>query len=189
MLKTEEELLGRLRAWAARQQSPPTLFDVISTGDGELVAAFVLERFREAAKEAVLERIEYESHATFGCDEARAKAAIWRVYDRLSQAWRLTEDEQLHLLGLQTGDTLQNLKELPLQSLPTEIVGRVATLLDIFKAINILFPKAAAADAWIRKPNHSAHFAGKSALELMTRDLDGLQAVRSFLHTQAPYAD
>lgn len=50
----EEELFRRLDAWAAKQSSPPTLWDVVRQEDGLIAAAYITRVFRKAAKEAVL---------------------------------------------------------------------------------------------------------------------------------------
>ena len=51
----ERELLDRLERWLATRPHPPTIFDVVETGNIELFAAFVLKGFRQAAAQAVEE--------------------------------------------------------------------------------------------------------------------------------------
>jgi hypothetical protein len=55
-LESEDELLRRLEEWLATRSAPPTIFDVIATGDGLLFAAYVTKAFRAAAAVAVEER-------------------------------------------------------------------------------------------------------------------------------------
>jgi hypothetical protein len=55
-LESEDELLRRLEEWLATKSEPPTIFDVIETGNGLLIAAFVTKAFRAAAITAVEER-------------------------------------------------------------------------------------------------------------------------------------
>jgi hypothetical protein len=51
-----EESLQRLEAWLSCQSVPPTLFDVLRTGDVDLFSAYILKGFRGAAAKAVEER-------------------------------------------------------------------------------------------------------------------------------------
>lgn len=51
----ERELLDQLERWLADQPNPPTIFDVIATGNIELFSAYVLKGFRQAAAQAVEE--------------------------------------------------------------------------------------------------------------------------------------
>jgi hypothetical protein len=52
----ERELLDQLERWLATQPHPPTIFDVMATGNIELFGAYVLKGFRQAAAQAVEER-------------------------------------------------------------------------------------------------------------------------------------
>lgn len=185
-MKTEQELLARLDVWLAEQETTPTIFDVMTTGDGELFAAFVLNGFREAARAGVVGRLERESATTFVADTATATAtgAIFRVFDGLSKVWRLSDAEQLRLLGLSDARELQDIRAMPLQLVPPNVIARVVILLDIFTAINTLLPQAPAADAWVRRANRAPSFGGRSALDLMLDDMEGMQTVRSCLWAQ-----
>lgn len=51
----ERELLDQLERWLATRPHPPTILDVVATGNIELFAAFVLKGFRQAAAQAVEE--------------------------------------------------------------------------------------------------------------------------------------
>ena len=55
-MESEDELLRRLEEWLATRSTPPTVFDVIATGDGLLFAAYITKAFRTAAAIAVEER-------------------------------------------------------------------------------------------------------------------------------------
>lgn len=48
----DDRIFARLDEWLAKQQSRPTVFDVLATRDIDLFAAFVLRGFREATAEA-----------------------------------------------------------------------------------------------------------------------------------------
>ena len=180
----EDELLAKLEEWLAAREEPPTVFDVIETGDGELLAAFILEAFRAAAREAVIERLAGATVALAG-EVSEARNPVMRVYDGLARAWSLDNGEKAALLGLADSVELEQLRAVPQNEVPTGIVERLAILLDIFKAINILLPVPKRADAWLRAPNRAPMFSGKSALDVMIgRGLEGLRQVRDYLQAQ-----
>lgn len=181
---TEDDLLAKLERWLATRTDPPSVFDVIATRDGELFAAFILKAFRVATRQAVVDRLEHEA-TTFASDATSISSAIFRVFDGIARAWSLGEGEKVALLGLGGLAELQELRTTPLDEVPTEIVERVAILLDTFKAINTLLPQPDPADAWIRAPNRALPFGGRSALEVMVGGgLEGLRMVRAYLQAQ-----
>jgi hypothetical protein len=49
----EEQLMRELQEWEDKQESPPTLFDVVKTRNANLAGAYVLRGLRAAGKEAV----------------------------------------------------------------------------------------------------------------------------------------
>jgi hypothetical protein len=55
-LEGEDELQRRLEEWLSTRSSPPTVFEVIETGDGLLFAAYITKAFRAAALIAAEER-------------------------------------------------------------------------------------------------------------------------------------
>lgn len=184
-MTTDNELLSKLELWLAARPEPPTLFEVAETGDGELLAAFILNGFRVAARQAVVDRLDREAATTFATEATRMTTAILRVFDGIARAWSLQEDEKLDLLGLHESGDLEELRTTPLHKVPTEIIERVAILLDIFKAINTLLPQPTRADAWIRATNSAPAFAGWSALDVMIHQgLGGLREVRTYLQAK-----
>lgn len=48
----DDTLFAKLDAWTDAQLAPPTLGDVLATGDRDLIAAFITRGFRQAAAEA-----------------------------------------------------------------------------------------------------------------------------------------
>lgn len=183
-MRTEEDLLHKLEQWLALQPKPPTIFDVCATRDGEILAAFILKGAREATRDPVVKRITLEAPVTFGAIEMEEAGPLFRVWEGLSRAWSLSEAEQVALLGLGVANDLRELRSVPLASVPTQVIERIAILLDIFKALNTLLPRVDAADAWIRKPNRAPVFCGETALNLMmTEGLPGLREVRAHLQS------
>lgn len=182
--KSEQDLLLKLEEWLETQPDSPTIFDVCDTHDGELMAVFIRKGAREAARDAVLGRMAHEAAAIFNPDEAGLVAPLFRVWDGLSRAWSLNTTEQAALLGLEGPEHLGELRAAALLSVPTQVIERIAILLDIFKALNILLPLPDAADGWIRKPNRAPLFAGQPALQLMlNKGLPGLREVRAYLQS------
>ena len=52
----DDALSAKLDAWMKERPTSPTLADVLASGDAELLAAYILGRFRRAAAEAVWSR-------------------------------------------------------------------------------------------------------------------------------------
>lgn len=184
-MASDDELLAKLEAWMAAHSEPPTIFDAIATRDGELFAAYVLKAFRGAARQAVIERLEHEPLTTFPEATAGAANPVMRVFDGLAGAWKLTEEEKLVLLGISEPAHLQALRASALDDVPIETIERVIILLDIFKAINVLLCEPRRADSWMRSPNSTSIFGGRSALDVMAaRGLEGLREVRAYLNAE-----
>lgn len=183
--KSEAELLSKLEQWLAERKEPVSLLDIVETRDGELIGAYILRGFRAAARQAVLETIEHEAVNRFGAEANGVSSAIRRVYEGLSQAWSLDENEKYRLLGLSSTDELKKAFGSPLWDIPTAVIERISILLSIFKAINTLLPDSRFADEWIRLPNNASVFGGRSALDLMlSSDVRQMYAVRQYLQAQ-----
>lgn len=181
----EIELMTKLTQWVAAQAEPPSLFEVFETGDRELVAAFTLQVTRATARQADAECAERVAAYTFASELTDATAALLRVFHGIGRAWSLSHGERLALLGLADTAELQVLGTAPLDEVPTEIVERIAILLDIFKAIKTLLPRPGRADAWVRAPNSAPMFGGQPALDVMVdRGMEGLREVRAYLNAQ-----
>ncbi len=110
-------------------------------------------------------------------------AAGLRAFARIAQAWGLTVDEQLVLLGQPGRSTFFAWRKAPERaSLPRDTLERLSNLLGIWKALQILLPDAAAADAWVRKPNAAPIFGGRSALQhMLGGNVADLNLVRRYL--------
>ena len=184
-MATEAELLARLQKWVAGRRKPPTVLEVIETGDGELFAAFVLEAFRQATRDAVVDHMANDRIGQI----PDAANPVMRVFEGLAKAWQLTDDERLALLGLQDRTELERLLAAQGEVLPIQVVERVSTLLGIFKAINILLPVPARADQWMRRPNLAPPFCGRSAMAVMCDGgIEALLDVRRCLEQQTSSA-
>jgi hypothetical protein len=113
--------------------------------------------------------------------ETPAKVAIaLRAFFRLADAWQLSTDEARRLLGDPGRATFFQWKSGRPGRMSKDVVRRISWLLGIWKALQILFPEAERADAWIRRPNQA--FGGQSALaRMLAGDVTDLAAVRAEL--------
>ncbi len=114
--------------------------------------------------------------------EAMAAAGL-RAFARIAEAWGLSVDEQLALLGQPPRSTYFAWRKHPDKaSLPRDTLERLSNILGIWKSLQILLPDAAAADAWVRQPNAAAPFGGGTALRRMLGgNVSDLNLVRRYL--------
>lgn len=110
-------------------------------------------------------------------------AAGLRAFDRIAQAWGLSVDEQLRLLGQPPRSSFFAWKRQPEKAhLSRDTLERLSNILGIWKSLQILLPEPAAADTWVRKPNAAPLFAGSSALQrMLAGNVSDLHAVRCYL--------
>ena len=113
----------------------------------------------------------------------RLAAAGLRAFERIAQAWGLSVDEQLCLLGAPPRSTYFAWRKQPDKAaLPRDTLERLSNLLGIYKSLQVLLPDAAAADAWVRKPNSAPPFGGGSALaRMLAGNVSDLNLVRRYL--------
>ena len=114
---------------------------------------------------------------------AEMAAAGLRAFARIAQAWGLSVDEQLCLLGQPPRSTYFAWRKAPDKAcLPRDTLERLSNLLGIYKSLQILLPDAAAADAWVRQPNATALFGGGTALaRMLAGNVSDLNLVRRYL--------
>jgi hypothetical protein len=110
-------------------------------------------------------------------------AAGLRAFAGIAQQWGLSVEEQLTLLGEPPRSTFYAWRKHPeLANLPRDTLERLSYLLGIYKALQILLPDPAAADAWVRKPNSAPGFGGRPALErMLAGNVADLAFVRRYL--------
>lgn len=113
----------------------------------------------------------------------RMAAAGLRAFVRIAEAWGLTVDEQLRLLGEPPRSTFFAWRKHPEKaSMSRDTLERLSNLLGIYKSLQILLPDAAAADAWVRQPNLAPLFGGRSALDrMLAGNVSDLHLVRRYL--------
>ena len=113
----------------------------------------------------------------------RLSAAGLRAFARIAQAWDLSVDEQLALLGQPPRSTYFAWRRHPEKAaLPRDTLERLSNLLGIYKSLEILLPEPAAADAWLRQPNRATPFGGGTALaRMLAGNVSDLHLVRRYL--------
>ena len=113
---------------------------------------------------------------------AQMSAAGLRAFGRIAQAWELSVDEQLALLGEPPRSTFFAWRKQPDKAaLPRDTLERLSNILGIYKSLQILLPESAA-DAWPRQPNAAPLFGGGSALQrMLAGNVSDLNLVRRYL--------
>lgn len=110
-------------------------------------------------------------------------AAGIRAFGRIAEAWGLSVEEQLSLLGQPPRSTFFAWRKHPEKAkLSRDTLERISNVLGIYKALQILLPDPAAADGWVRAINHAELFGGRSALEhMLAGNIGDLYRVRRYL--------
>jgi hypothetical protein len=108
-----------------------------------------------------------------------------RAFFNIASAWNLNTAQQRKLLGNPPSSTFFKWKRQLDGSLPRDVFERISYVLGIYKALQILIPDEARADAWISSPNTAPMFEGRSALDRMLGgNVGDLYAVRQYLDAQ-----
>ena len=116
-----------------------------------------------------------------------------RTFLRIADTWGLSAAEQLVLLGSPPRSTFYKWREQATGGaaaaaelrLPRDVLERISYVLGIYKALQILFPEPARADAWVRRPNDAPLFGARSALDhMLSGHVSDLYVVRQYLDGQ-----
>jgi len=100
----------------------------------------------------------------------------------LADAWELTTDQQITLLGSPARSTYFKWKKDGGLMSP-DTAERISNLLSIYKALQILFPQPDRADAWLQRPHR--FFGNRPALDVMLGGkLADIIRVRDYLDAQ-----
>ena len=100
-------------------------------------------------------------------DSPAAAGAALRTFFNITRAWGLNATEEQRLLGVQRS-TLYAWRagDFPAR-LDADTLERLSYVFGIYSALQVLFPVAERADAWIRRPNDAPLFGGDTALARM----------------------
>lgn len=114
---------------------------------------------------------------------AKAAKVGLEVVFNIMEAWNLKAKEQIVLLGRPAESTFYNWKKGKVSTLSQDTLERISYILGIYKALGVLFPTRAQADAWPKKPNKA--FNNQSALEFMLKgSMIHLSDMRRYLDAQ-----
>ena len=95
---------------------------------------------------------------------AAARQISLQAFSRIAEAWDLTTEQQITLLGSPPRSTFFKWKKEG-GSMPPDTLERLSHLLGIWKSLRILFTVDKRGEEWIRRPNE--YFDGLSALDVM----------------------
>lgn len=106
-----------------------------------------------------------------------------RTFFRIADAWKLKEQEQMLILGLDSRSTFQSWKRGAVAAISKDALERISYILGIYKGLQILLPRSA--DDWVHKPNKNPVFGGRSALDRMASgNVSDLYAIRQYIDAQ-----
>jgi hypothetical protein len=115
---------------------------------------------------------------------AMAPGAL-RTFFRIADAWALSAAEARALLGAPPASTFFKWKAGQVGQVGRDVLERVSYVLGIYKALQLLLPAPAAADAWVRQPNAAPPFHGQTALErMLSGNVVDLFVVRQYLDAE-----
>ena len=114
---------------------------------------------------------------------AQMSAAGLRAFVQIAEAWKLSVEDQLRILGEPPRSTYFAWRKAPEKArLSRDTLERVSNVLGIYKALQILLPDPNAADTWLQQPNTAPMFGGRSALSrMLAGNVSDLHAVRQYL--------
>lgn len=116
----------------------------------------------------------------------RLSPAAFTLFLNIAGLWQLAPAESRVLLGGLPESTFFKYQKAPQSArLSHDTLARISHLLGIYKAVNMLLPRAESADAWVRRPNDAPLFKGRSALAYMLGgDFEDIAAVRRYLDAE-----
>lgn len=118
-------------------------------------------------------------------DARKVSSPALRTFFRIAGTWKLSNKEQIRLLGNPPKSTYFHWKQAEGVVLPRDTLERISYVFGIYSALQVLLPKAEAADAWIKKPNSAPIFGGRSALDrMLSGQVGDLYLVRQYLDAQ-----
>ena len=120
--------------------------------------------------------------STKAIDTKALSGPALRTFFRISEAWKLNTEDQVKLLGEPSRSTFFNWKKSHNVELYRDTLERISYIVGIYKALQILLPDPASADAWVRKPNAAPLFGGNPALQrMLSGNVADLYVVRQYL--------
>ena len=90
-----------------------------------------------------------------------------RAVDRILGLWDFNLEEKLIILGSLPKSTFYKYKDAEAVDLNHDLLERLSYILNIHAALRILFTNSESVYGWVKKPNHSPFYGGRSAFEIM----------------------
>ena len=110
------------------------------------------------------------SRRTVGSESANRDGACLHAFANIAEHWNMTASEQRLLLGVDDEEILQDWIERARAgdnvSLPKDVLEGVGCVLSIYASLVILLNHDRS-KGWVRAPNRTPLFQGKSAMSLM----------------------
>lgn len=183
-MATSDELVTKLENWIEERETEPTFFEVVELGETEMVAGYVLKKFRDAARKATIDGIQtwFDKYPSPGL---AGTSRLLQAFDLLSARWDLSPTEKLSLLGFDDAENQRRLREVTLEELPIDVIERIAILLSIASILRSLSPVRSSAHGWVKRANRAPLFSGQTALDYMIENgAEGMRKVHSHLLSQ-----
>ena len=114
-------------------------------------------------------------------ERERLSQSALKGFFKLSDVWRLRDEDARELLGGLSSSAFYEWKKTPNRVLEVDRITRISYLIGIYKALHILYGDQLA-DQWVNLANKNSIFMGKTPLEYMlTGGLIAMQTVRKLL--------
>lgn len=114
----------------------------------------------------------------------RISPGALRSWFGIARQWRLKDAEVARLLGTPVS-TYRRWKRAPEVTLDVGQMERLSLLLGIYKSLEMLLPRADAADGWVRQPNRNPIFGGAAPLDrMLAGHIEDLAVVRRHLDAE-----
>lgn len=112
----------------------------------------------------------------------RLSGPALRTFFNIASAWQLSVAEQRGLLGWPATSTFHKYKAGDYGALSFDTLTRLSLIVGIYSGLQVLYPEARFADAWVKAPNSHPLFGGQPPLTLMVDGgIDGLLKVRRLI--------
>jgi len=120
-----------------------------------------------------------------GSNKKDLSGAALRTFFNIARDWKLTNSEQMILLGHIPESTFYKWKKGLYGKLNHDYLERISYIIGIYKALQILLPNSESSDSWIKKKNGAPLFNYKSALDrMLSGNVSDIYIVRQYLDTQ-----
>ena len=124
-----------------------------------------------------------QTEAVLQQDPGKTAQVALNVFFNIMSAWQVKAKDQIVLLGKPAESTFYNWKKGKVSTLSPDTLERISYVMGIYKALGILLPTRAQADAWPNKPN--AAFNDETALAYMLKgSMIHLSDMRRYLDAQ-----